>query len=451
LNIFIPLMTFLLLGVPALALSLRGLPDSERRWMMRLLLVAFSARLLLATIFQLFPQLRVFHEDADGYEVRAQWMATGWRGEGPPVISDGLNSGYVQMLAGLYYVFGRYQVVGAYFNGLLGSLLGALVYRLSARMFHRAVVRRASILVTLMPSMILWSSLALKDVAVTFSIAMALSSCLALRTRVTPWGILGVAVPLAIIQSMRFYVVYFVAFAVVVGFLLDRGKRFVTGIFKQVFLGLTVVALFAIFGWTDVAGSQLDYFSLEYASSYRHGMAASARSGFQVDADISTPGSALAYLPVGVAHVLLAPFPWQMTGLRPVMAAPETIFWWLLIPATLRGIGFSIKYRFALAFPLLLFAILLTLVYALMGGNAGAAFRFRAQILVFLFIFCALGQYQKKCKNAGIDQANLLAAEGATASQEEAIATTPAPATLAVQGSRMIAVNTNTGWQRGGH
>lgn len=43
-----------------------------------------------------------------------------------------------------------------------------------------------------------------------------------------------------------------------------------------------------------------------------------------------------------------------------------------------------------------------------MQGNVGAAFRQRAQILVFLFIFNALGTYIAKARAAGIDPKALL-------------------------------------------
>jgi hypothetical protein len=137
-------------------------------------------------------------------------------------------------------------------------------------------------------------------------------------------------------------------------------------------------------------------------------MAETANSGFSADVDISRPDSALMFLPIGMAHLLLAPFPWQMTSLGPLIAAPETIFWWTLVPGTVRGVVFSVKNRFSESLPLLAFTATLTAAYSLMQGNVGAAFRQRAQILVFLFIFSALGTYMAKARAAGLQPSLLL-------------------------------------------
>jgi hypothetical protein len=51
-------------------------------------------------------------------------------------------------------------------------------------------------------------------------------------------------------------------------------------------------------------------------------------------------------------------------------------------------------------------------VYALMHGNVGSAFRQRAQIFVFLFIFTAVGQYAKKLKKLGHSPDMLLTDDG---------------------------------------
>jgi hypothetical protein len=41
--------------------------------------------------------------------------------------------------------------------------------------------------------------------------------------------------------------------------------------------------------------------------------------------------------------------------------------------------------------------------YSLVHGNVGSGFRQRSQVFVFLFMFTALGWFQKKCTEAGID------------------------------------------------
>jgi hypothetical protein len=243
-------------------------------------------------------------------------------------------------------------------------------------------------------------------------------------------------VPILAVQTIRFYMVYFMGFAIVVSLVLDRGMSFFTGVYKQIFVVLTVLALFVMVGTADRAESDLRYFSFEYASSYRYGMAISANSGFDADVDVSTPGKALAYLPVGVAHLLWAPFPWQMVSLRPLLAAPETILWWVMFPATLRGLVFAVRRRFSASSALLIFTITLTCAYSLIHGNVGSAFRQRAQILVFLFIFSAAGIYMKKLRKFGYDPAHVLSIEPAAPATTE-IESTPKPVETLIRPGQM--------------
>ena len=51
----------------------------------------------------------------------------------------------------------------------------------------------------------------------------------------------------------------------------------------------------------------------------------------------------------------------------------------------------SIKYRFATTSPVLIFTVMLSLAYSIFQGNVGNAYRQRSQLLVFYFIFVAVG------------------------------------------------------------
>jgi hypothetical protein len=408
-DVIVPLVVFLGLGLLAITLCSRLLPPDSREWMRTLMLAALLLRLAAATAFVIAPGFRVFHEDASGYEYRGMQLASMWRGEYPPFPIDIARGGFVLVSGIVYYIFGRYQGVLSYFNCVMGTMLVYLVYRLAVRFFHPAVGRMAALLVGLMPSMVLWSSIALKDTIVTVALVVVLSSCVALKERVTLGAVAGIFFPIVAIYTIRFYMVYFVGFAIVVSLVLDRGIRFMTGVYKQIFVVITGVALFAMLGLTE---SSEEYTStvmnLEFASQYRRGMAVTAQSGFDHDVDVSTPGNALAYLPIGMAYLLFAPFPWQLTSLRPLLAAPETVLWWILFPATVRGIILVVRKRFSETSALLIFSFTTTCVYSLIHGNVGSAFRQRAQILVFLYIFCAAGIYVRRLQRAGQDPMRVL-------------------------------------------
>src|SRR5260370_26071384 len=158
-------------------------------------------------------------------------------------------------------------------------------------------------------------------------------------------------------------------------------------------------------------GTQAGLESLACAtvSRFRHGMETTAQSGFSVDADVSTPVRALMFLPIGLSELLLGPFPWQFGSVRALMAAPETVYWWLLFPSAVRGMWWMFRKRFGSTSPMLLFAVTLSCAYSLVHGNVGSGFRQRAQIFIILFVFAALGAYRRKCQKANLDPDLLLA------------------------------------------
>jgi 4-amino-4-deoxy-L-arabinose transferase-like glycosyltransferase len=408
-DILIPVTIFVPLGIMIIFFTTRSFPHEERSWLLSLLIAALLLRVGLATAFATFPELRVFHADAVGYEEMGLYLASVWRGEAPAIELASTNSGYHLFAGAICYVFGRYRVNVSLVNAVLGTMLALLIYNLAKKLFHHIVARRAALFVAVMPSMVLWGAMALKDLPVTFFIVLSLSSCVDLKRKFSGRAAAGTFLPILAIYPMRFYIVYFVVFAIVVSMILDRSLSQLTGVYRQVFVLAIFAGLFLLLGFADQAESDAStYASLEMISRYRRGMAETANSGFYADVDISRPDTALMYLPVGLAHLLLAPFPWQMTSLGPLIAAPETIFWWTLVPATIRGIAFAIRRRFSASLPLLAFTGTLTAVYSLTQGNVGAAFRQRAQILVFLFIFSAVGTFLAKARAAGLSPTLLL-------------------------------------------
>jgi hypothetical protein len=92
-----------------------------------------------------------------------------------------------------------------------------------------------------------------------------------------------------------------------------------------------------------------------------------------------------------MAYLLFAPFPWQLASLRQSITLPEMTVWWASVPLLVVGIWFTLSYRLRQALPILLFTLMLTVAYSIFQGNIGTAYRQRSQILVFYFIFVAVG------------------------------------------------------------
>jgi hypothetical protein len=74
-----------------------------------------------------------------------------------------------------------------------------------------------------------------------------------------------------------------------------------------------------------------------------------------------------------------------------MITLPEMIIWWSSIPLLVVGLWFTLKHRLREVTPILIFTSLLTLCYSILQGNVGTAYRQRAQLLVFYFVFVAIG------------------------------------------------------------
>jgi hypothetical protein len=180
-----------------------------------------------------------------------------------------------------------------------------------------------------------------------------------------------------------------------VSFAVSSKRGFVFGFFTQIIV-VTVFAGAILF--SGILDREIDNLTvdnvLKNINIYRVGLARSAATGFAKDVDVSTPKGAFAVLPLGFTYLMLAPFPWQITNLRQAITLPEMLLWWCMLPFLVRGLYDVIKNRVREATVLVLFAGNLLLIYSIFQGNVGTAYRQRAQIIIFLFIFIAFGYEQ---------------------------------------------------------
>jgi hypothetical protein len=208
------------------------------------------------------------------------------------------------------------------------------------------------------------------------------------------------------IISLRFYIFYMAALAIVGAFVVGTSnspQAMMRRIGALVIIGLGLT----YFGATKNSGSEIEeYANLERIQRSRQDLASSAESGYGEDLDVSTTEGAFAALPIGLTYLLLAPFPWQMTNWRQAITLPEVLLWWSSIPFLLSGLWYTIRYRLRSSIPILVFSLMLTLAYSIFLGNIGTAYRQRTQIQVFLFMFIAVGWtlWQERSENKNLLQ-----------------------------------------------
>lgn len=365
--------------------------ESARRAVTRLFWVGFGLRLGLALFLHFYiANDDLFAPDQKAYHAGGKFLADVWTQEAPllssQVLPDG-PKGYFYIVAALYYLFGPYPVIPKVLNCLIGALTIPLAYDLALRMgASTSAALRAAKYTTWFPSLILWSSLNIRDAWIILLIALLCRQALVLQSRFRLAALVTLAGGLLLLVQFRAYLLFAIGAPILVSLFAMRSRNFLRN------LVVGCIMAFALIYADQAAGKsrKIRFVDLEELQEIRYWNTVGASSQFE-QADISTPGKALVFLPRGIALFLLAPFPWMLGSIRQVLAVPETLFFYWLIPWVIRGARDLLRADMSKALLAVLITSGLTLGYSLGEGNAGTAYRHRAQILIFFLVFAAAG------------------------------------------------------------
>lgn len=372
---------------------------TDKTFLLRLFLIALLARILLGTVIFMAHLEEFFGGDANTYDVFGQSLVEAWAGNEfhstayTNFVASGASAwGMLYLVAAVYKLIGTNMFAIQLINASVGSVTAIIVYFVAQSLFNNVRVSRvAAILVAFFPSLMLWSSQALKDGLIIFVLALSMLATIRLMEKITIWYVLILALCLGSLLSLRFYIFYMMSAAVAGSFILGM-KTLAAQSFVHRFLAVAGIGLaFTWFGVLQYAETQFDrYANLQTIQMSREDQA-NAGSGFGKDVDVGTAEGALSVIPMGIVYLLFAPFPWQFTTLRQSITLPEMIVWWLAFPLLVLGMWYSLKHRLREVSPIVIFTTMLTLAYSLFQGNVGTAYRQRSQLLVFYFIFVAVG------------------------------------------------------------
>jgi 4-amino-4-deoxy-L-arabinose transferase-like glycosyltransferase len=378
-------------------------PPAEAPFLMRVyiltVLLRYGLAILLNALGTNSAVAATFWGDSGSYDMGGYQLSLKWSGE--PTTTTYLSHavsgyGWVNFVGAVYYVFGRNQLLVQCLNGLIGGITVLVIHAIAARLFDYSAARWAALFMAFFPQMVFWSTGMYKDPAVLLCIAVAMYAVLRLRERLSLSTITLFVLAEVALVTLRFYVAYFVIFAALATFVFAQRRGALRMIFTY---GLLIAALYGALTLAvqrETLERQTTYLTLDRLQMTREDQAAWSRSGFGQDYDVSTPQGALSALPVGLVYLLFAPFPWAITGIRQALTAPETLVWYALMPAFVKGVGMAVRRQFRAVLPILVFAVSLTLAYALMQGNVGTAYRQRTQVTMFFFIFMGAGIAEKR-------------------------------------------------------
>ncbi len=393
--------TLVALPVAVLAGWLIYKPKIDQRFLIRLFAAGLLVRVFVGTMIFVFQQQSFFGGDAMTYDFFGFALTKSWEGDKyyqtvvDVFTGGGAGSGWgmLYMVAAIYKVGGQNMLATQYVNSVLGAATAPLAYLISLEIFpNKRVARVCGLLTAFFPSLVLWTSQGLKDGPIIFLLTVSMLATLKLGTRFSYKYVTALALALCGLITLRFYVFYIIVLAVGAAFVMGR-RRLTAQSFARQFIIMFVVGLaLAYFGVSRYAGQQFDtYANFKQLQLMRMDASQSAKSGFGQDIDVSTSEGVLSAIPQGLTYLILAPFPWQLTSVRQMITLPEMVVWWASLPLLVLGLWFTIKHRLREVAPILIFTTLLTLTYSILMGNVGTAYRQRAQLLIFYFIFVAVG------------------------------------------------------------
>ncbi|MGI9145248.1 MAG: hypothetical protein ACR2IK_01650 [Chloroflexota bacterium] len=335
----------------------------------RLFLAAYGLRLAIALPTHYFARLAngngSFFPDDYTNDLVAEWLVRIARGDGTVSIFAGhqhlLDGLYPYVLMGIYAVFGYSPILPKLLNAGLGALSAVLIFGIGSRVFRARAAMLASIGAALVPTMLVWSIVTLKESAVLFVALLALRLVQFLSTAERgspriPDALVALVALLALLVDLRPTVA-----VIVLGLLLlvwgarsQYRRRLRSWQFGFAALALVLVAGGGLwYARSRTTSRPLTGVVEDVVLQIRHRRAqeaALARSQIRPEQEVLTAtGSALPaaeassdvapFSVVGdvlepLAFALLAPAPWQARSVAEVAAGAEMLVWYALLLGT---------------------------------------------------------------------------------------------------------------------
>jgi hypothetical protein len=392
------------LVISAVILSLlvrRSVPAEDRQWLAGLCRTAFFLRVLVATIVFFGPwDFYLFGEDQMGYDHLPIIVAKYWHGDVPfpPWMSEvGYQErlGYYTLVSSQYYLLGPSFMMPRILNCLAGGLIVLCAYRLARHVFGPAEAKVAAVWTAYFPSLVLWSSLNMRDIWLALGVIVVVYHTLLLRERITTGSVVTIVVNLLWIHYNRPPLVLILVGAMAAILWLARSQSLA----RDLFVAALFVGVIVFFEHGLGVGQQaMEWLDLERIAAHRGKMAQASvgASGYLGDVDVSSPALMIGFLPLSLAYFLFSPFPWQMTVPRRLITLPEMVMWYWSVPFGILAARQVFRERGRKRLALLLPTLMITVAFAVGSSNIGLSYRYRAQVVALYLCFAAAGYVQRR-------------------------------------------------------
>jgi hypothetical protein len=397
-------------GAALIALGGRGLPPRERRWIRGLLVAAIGIRAALAAALFLFGSadhmwFNTFFGDEQYVIVRSLRLRTLWL-DGP--ISR-------EALFDVFDMYGQtsYLNMIAYVQLLVGPapygihLLNAVVYLAGAILLHRLVrtaFGRVSAFCTFVgvlfyPTLVVWSSSALKESINFLVVTCVIAAAVAIVRAPWTWRpavALGIVAGLATLATFRAGAVEIMVLGLCGGFagrfLTRRTWRLAAAALVVVVAAAPVVhhprvqaaALVQLrqsaqrhMGHVFTRGHSYKLLDEQFYRSYR--------------SQTMSWEEAKRFVRRAMVSVLLFPAPWHAQSWSELAYVPEQVVWYLVLASAIVGFAAGLRRDALVTCILAAYAIAALAVVSLNTGNIGTLVRHRSFALPYLIALSAIG------------------------------------------------------------
>lgn len=306
-------------------------------------------------------------------------------------------NGYTYILSRFYFLFG-YQIQAArLINALLNIVAFLFIFYLSRELFNLNVARISSCIFAFSPSITLWSTMIVVDMFVLLGIVACMFSLVKVIKKVELKWLLLMILAVFMVGSVRKYIMAILVIVILVAIFFKtfthmtrKGKLviFLTGLLFFIMLLRLPIAPFLETKWEE---------TIKLVLQRQGGMAQADDSGYYIyptycyrDQKCSLIDVSKAYTR-GMYYVLLSPFPWRVDSELQLMAYPQAVLWYFMIPFILYGFYLGLKInRFATTL-IFLYSFFVFSLFALVEGNIGALFRHKDMVMPFLIIYFGAG------------------------------------------------------------
>ncbi len=251
------------------------------------------------------------------------------------------SGSYIKFLATFYQLFGDSKLLGQALSIIAYTVSLLVVLRLISELNIKQWQTELIALYGLLPSVIVFTSLTMRESYQIFCFILAIYGTIRLRKKVSPIPIINIitgAVGLILLHNgLVVYALFLTCFNLFWGFGISGWKKGNQNIFVKIFGIILISGAFTAWGFlaSDLGNASKALMSGEganYAGTYREKTTTSSdRATYGATLDTSSISAFIPSVPWVFALYMFAPFPWQINNTVDIYAALEGVLRLILI------------------------------------------------------------------------------------------------------------------------